>query len=182
MDSMNDSWPGGGAASVASPAQPHRLHKPGRGEDVPGLQLFAVVQHDSHRPTVFDLNPADAGPQPQFAAQAAKPSHEVAEDQPHAGQRAGKSLQENAAEHDAELAEIHVVLARAAVPHQRTEEHLAQQRIGDRLGQEFAGGAMEQVAVQVVVIDQLLDQLPQIVLLVRETARPPPTRTSGSRC
>jgi hypothetical protein len=54
-----------------------------------------------------------------------------AEDDAHALERPGEALEEERLEHDHELPELHVVLLRAAVVHQRAEQHVLEQRIGD---------------------------------------------------
>ena len=91
------------------------------------------------------------------------------ENQPDAGHRPGQPLEKDAAEEDRELGEIHVVLARGAVKHQRAKQHLNQQRIADVLADHGprrppAGGA------QIVVIEQSVDEALEVVDFGRKGA------------
>jgi hypothetical protein len=63
----------------------------------------------------------------------------VLENEPHAGGGPAEAFQKDAAEHDRELAPVHIVLARRAVKHQRAEKHLDQERVGDDRTCDLAG-------------------------------------------
>jgi hypothetical protein len=63
----------------------------------------------------------------------------VLQDQPHAGVGAAEAFHKNAAEHDRELAPVHVVLSGGAVEHERAKEHLDEQRLRRQLGEPLPG-------------------------------------------
>ena len=92
------------------------------------LQLSAIVKLHIGRVFLVDVNGFDPAAKFQLSAQRAKSFNQILQDQPHAFVRASKTFEENAAEHDAELAPGHVVFRRVSVPHQRAENHLDQQR------------------------------------------------------
>ena len=77
--------------------------------------------------------------------------------------RPGKALQKDRPEHDAELVEVDVVFARAAVEQDRAEDHLDQQRVVDDFAEHFAGGAGCPGLAELVVIVQRGHQSPEIV-------------------
>ena len=107
----------------------------------------------------------------QLAAERAKLPHQVLQDQPHAGRGPAKPFQEDAAEHDRELAPVHVVLAGRAVEHQRAEQHLDQQRIANDRAHDFAGRDAGVRFAQIVVVDDLVGEAIEVVGFVRETRR-----------
>jgi hypothetical protein len=149
-------------------AQPHRLDEPCRGKNPAGRDLLAVVQHHARGAAVLDDDPVDAAAQSQFAAERPESFHQVPQDRPDAAERPREAFEENAAEHDAELAKGHVSLARVSVPHQRAQQHLDQQRVAERPPQHLAGRHVEMLLLQVVVVDQFAQQLLEAVLLVRK--------------
>ena len=151
-------------------AQPQRFHGAGRGQNIAGHQFGAVVQHDADGAAIFHANPADAAPQTQLAAQFAEAADQVLEDQPHAFERPGHPFQENAAEHDAELAPVHILLAGVAVPHQRAQQHFNQQRLVEQFPQSRSTRHSEMLVVQIVVIDDGGEQSLEVVGLAGKEA------------
>ncbi len=132
---------------LTSSQQPHRFEPAGRREHVAALELACrrrARRRARARPsTAIRSTPARSRSSPPRSLNS---PHQVLEDQPHAGQRPGQPFQEDAAEHDAELPEVHVVLAGVAVEHQRAEEHLDQQRIADDLARRPRGPSGRAVA------------------------------------
>ncbi len=176
---MNDSWParrGFGLADVI--AQPHRLDPAGRGEHVVGGQFRAVVEHDASpvRPaTAIRLTPARKRSSPPRSLNFGPGSSGSA-----ARRRTGApALPENAAEHDAELPEVHVVLPRTAVAHQRAEQHFDQQRVADDRRDRLAGGAAGGGQIEIVVVADLGDQPLEIVVLGGEVLLRPANESSS---
>ena len=159
---------GRGAGLVA---QPQRLVQSGRGEDRLRLQFGAVFQHDAVRPSILDADLRHAAPQPQFAAQLAELAHQPLQDQPHAGQRPGQPFEEDRAEHDAELAEVHVMLPRPAVKQHRAKEHLHQQRIVDQSADDLPGGTAGLGPIELIVVGQGRQQPLKVVDLPGKTPR-----------
>ena len=121
------------------------------------FQSVAVVQSDSRRAAIVDVDLRNPRPQPQFASQGFEPPYERLENQPHAGIGAGQAFAIDAAKHDRKLREVHVVLSRAAVIHQRAEQHLDQQRVAQVLFEQRPGRAIGLFKVEVVVIGNLGD-------------------------
>ena len=161
--------PRGGAGLVA---QPHGLRQAGRGEDVFGLasSLPSSSTMRSARPSLTtDLRHAAA--QPQLAAQVAELAAPAASGSAARPPAAGPALQEDRAEQDAELAEVHVVLPRAAVEQHRTEQHLDQQRIVDQAADDLAGRAAGLGPVELVVVGQRRQQPPEVVRLAGKMPR-----------
>ena len=68
------------------------------------------------------------------------------------------------------MAEIHVVLARTAVEHQRAEQHFDQQRIGDRGRTNFAGRSGGRRRFELIVVEEFAEQSPKVVALARESS------------
>ena len=125
------SWPAARDVTTGWPSSQSRIvsHQPADETTLRPSNLLVVFQHDAGDAAVLDGQPLDAAAELQLAAQRAELAHQVLEDQPHAGGRPAEPFQKNAAEHDRELAPVHVVLAGRAVEHQRAEQHLHQQRL-----------------------------------------------------
>ena len=92
--SQNDSWPGARASTTGWPSSHSRIvsHQPA---DESTLRPSSSSPFSSTTPrdaAVLDCNPLHAAAQLQLAAQRAELAHEVLEDQPHAGVRAGQAL------------------------------------------------------------------------------------------
>ena len=139
--SQNVSWPGAREVTTGWPSSHSRIvsHQPA---DETTLRPSSSSSFSSTTPrhaAVLDRQPLHAAAQLQLAAERAKLPHQVLEDQPHARLRPAEPFQKDAAEHDRELAPIHVVLAGRAVEHQRAEQHLDQQRLGDDRADDLAG-------------------------------------------
>ena len=113
-----------------------------------------------------------AGPQPQLAAEIFELADQLLEDQADAFQRPGKALAVDAAEHDAELAEFQVALARRAVKEDRAQQHLDPgQRLSVNVcGHKLAGRGAGRQRFQVVVIGDLAQQHAEVVDLARKLA------------
>ncbi len=110
-------------------AHTHGFAPTGGRQYLSSREFVRVVEHDSRTSSDSAANPLHAGAQSQFAPQFLELADELLEDQPDARRRPAQPFQENAAKHDAELPEIHVVRAGAAVKQNRAEEHFDQQRI-----------------------------------------------------
>ncbi len=125
------SWPGRASVTTGWPSSQSRIvsHQPAEETTWRASSTSSFSRTTPRDAAVFDGEPLDAAAEFQLAAERAKLAHEMLEDQPHARGGPAEALQEDAAEHDRELAPIHVVLAGRAVEHQRAEEHFDQQRI-----------------------------------------------------
>ena len=55
--------------------------------------------------------------------------------------RPEKALFKNRPEHDDELAQVHVMLFRVAIDHQRQQQHILQLRFSELFGKKLPGGA-----------------------------------------
>jgi len=81
----------------------------------------------------------------------------------HAFERPRQPFQKNSAHHDRKLSDVHVVLLGAPVKHQRTEQHVDQQRIVEEPPHEFARRAGTGRFRQGIVIRQGGEQRPPAV-------------------
>ena len=169
-------------------AQLQRLERAGRRHDVGRLDGLAVVEDDGDGTVSAVDDGADPGPQPQFAAELLEPPHEDLEDPPDPLERPAEPFLEDAAEHDHELGEIHVVGRSAPVKQERAEEHFGQQRVAEVFldggaGRQTAGGQAgdfvlvdprPQLAKPVNLVgESLADLLRQAVDVVGKSQRAP---------
>ena len=164
MLSTNESLPGlSGQRARACAAQAHGFDQPAEESTRLGRQLRAVVEHDARRrgrrSTSIRSTPARRRSSPPSSLNRRTRFLRICR-MPAQGR--AKPSMKDAAEHDRELAEVHVVLARAAVEHQRAEQHVDQQRIADQLADERAGRNGGRGLVQVVVVDDRGGQLAKL--------------------
>ena len=146
-------------------AQPHRFVPAGRRHDLACRQLrfrrrARRRSHHHHRATI-DLTPARSRSSPPNCLNRRTSCFRIARMPPRGR---AQSLHENAAEHDAERSEIHVVFARTAVEHHGQKQHLDQQRIGDRRRKKFASRNGGRSRFEIVVVEQLRQQSLKVVL------------------
>ncbi len=133
---MNDNLPALATSTLTDViAHAKRFDISGRRQNPFADQLGAIIEHNAGRLPVLDVDFRHAAAQLQLAAQTAETANQVFQNHSHAFERASEAFQITGAKHDAELAEVHIVFASVAVPHQRTNQHLDQQRIADVFGQ-----------------------------------------------
>ena len=132
-------------------AQALRLRRTNRADNVSGGDFGAVVEQQTVGAARFGddllhpaLHAALAAGVPVFIEQ-------NSQDHAHAIHRTSEAFEEERLEHDHELAELHVVLAGAAVIHHRTEQHILQQRIRKVAAHHGAGALRHSVERDVVV-------------------------------
>src|SRR5207248_1088827 len=106
----------------------------------------------------------------ELAAERAEFSHQVFQNQANAGSRPAHAFQIQRPKENAELPPIHVGLAGVAIPHRGTKQHLDEQRVGNHVAQNLAGGKLEDILIQVVVVEDLAQQPAKIIGLCRESA------------
>ena len=148
--------------------EPHRFSKPGRREHPSSRQFSPVLQHDAADLIALGGNPPHARTKPKFAAQAFELAHQLLQYQPHAGRRSSQTLQEDRAEHDGKLAEIHVPLAGAAVIEQGAKNHLGQEWIVDIAAHHLSRRRLGVRQPELFVSDQLVHQPAKTVDLAGE--------------
>ena len=83
---------------------------------------------------------ADSSTKPQIASEGAEVPYEFLEDQPDTLERPAEALLKDALEHNHKLIEVHILRCGAAVEHERTEEHVNEEWIGDVFADDAAGG------------------------------------------
>src|SRR5258708_4070775 len=100
--------------------------------------LGAIVQNNPGRPPTFLNNPSHATLHATLSSGFPVPLQEDAQNRSHSLQRTRKAFEKNRLKHDHELRKIHVSLLRAPVIHQRTEDHIDQERISQIAADHFA--------------------------------------------
>ena len=133
-----------------------------------GGDFSAVIENDADGAAVVHGDLFDTVPQQQFAAEFLVVANERFEDPADAVQRTCKPLPEDALEHDAELAEVHVVGAGAAVEHQRAQEHVDQHGITEEFGEDRAGGERLLVETRLIERVDMLGEPAETVLFAGE--------------
>ena len=127
------------------------LHHAGGRDHVSGGDFLAVVEHQRRDPAFAGDEPRHAAFHAPFAAGRPVFVQEHAQHPAHALPGAREALEKDRPEHDAKLDEIHVLLLRAAVIHQGTEQHVLQAARSERCrrttaradtGGEFVRGAV----------------------------------------
>ena len=86
----------------------------------------------------------------QFAAKIPVLLHQQIEKFPHGAGRPKKTLFKNRPEHDDELPQVHVMLFRIAIDHERQQQHILQLRFLELFGKKLAGGTPRSGAKGVV--------------------------------
>lgn len=130
-----------------------------------GFEGLAAFEFDAGDFAVFREDAFHSRTQSQFAAKLAVLLNHLPHDEPHAFVRPSEAFQENRLEHDHELREVHVVSGGAAVEHQWAEDHVHEQRVGDRSADDLAGRGLAIGEVQFVMLLDLRDELAEAVNL-----------------
>ena len=107
-------------------------------------------------------------PQLEFAPQFFVVPGERLEDLPHAFERPAEAFRKDALEHDAELAELHVVRRRRPVKHDRAEQHVDEHRVAEVLAADPAGRLRLLRQAGFVVLVDVPDEPAKAVRLLRE--------------
>ena len=110
---------------------PHRLCRTGRRQNVVGFDFGTIIQKYRGRSPVALANLLNPRTKFQMPAQRFEVLHQPLQDESNPVERPTESFVENALEHNHELAEIHISRRRAAVKHQRAEQHVDQQRVAN---------------------------------------------------
>ncbi len=103
--------------------------------------FLPAVEDEGRGPAAAGDDPLDAALHPALAPGGAVFFQQDPHHDPHALERPGEALEVERPEHDGKLADVHVVLAGAAVEHEGAEEQVLEQRVGDRPPQERPGRA-----------------------------------------
>ena len=86
----------------------------------------------------------------------------------HAVARTREPFQKDRAKHDAELPVLHILLARAAVIKERTEDHIDEPRIGNIRRHILASGSARHADSKIVIPGEAGDHLAKSVDLIRK--------------
>ena len=104
----------------------------------------------------------------ELSSEFAETADKIFQDQPDPFVGSSEAFEKNASEHDAELTPVHIVLFGVAIPHQGTEDHLDQERIGEDLFEDLARRAIEVFLLQIVIVGQSRQEFGERVLLMGE--------------
>src|SRR5262249_20417983 len=134
----------------------------GRREHAISANLAAIVQHDAADSVVVDFHPLHTGSQTNLAAELLESPDEIFQDLANARPWPSETFLKDAAKHDRELTEIHVVFSRSAVVLQRAEQHVDQQRIANPTADDRAGGLCGERSVEIIVVHNRRGELVEV--------------------
>ena len=140
------------------------------GEDAVSGEGAAVVEGECGGLVAFGMDALDAALHLAQASERAVFVLEQADDHADPFKGAGKALEEEGSKHDSELPVIHIVLLRAAVVHDRAEEHVLEERVVDVPLDGCAGGGGNRSEVEGIQFPDFIRQCAKAVDLGGEGA------------